>query len=142
MPALDDDREEALAQELAKGATQALAWTNAGYSAKNSNVASVECNKRLKKNPAIRERVEELRAIMRDTEITADFKLDVESLTKLLLEDRLFARQCGQSGAAVSASSALMKLGKLGGENPVGSKDNPLVTVTKIELVPGEKPPA
>lgn len=135
MPALDDDREEALAQELAKGATQALAWTNAGYPAKNSNVASVECNKRLKKNPAIRERVEELRQIARDTIKTEEFKGDIESMTNLLLADRLFARQCGQSGAAVSASSALMKLYKLGGENPVGSKDNPMVHVIERRIV-------
>lgn len=117
MAALSDDREEKLAQEIAKGATQGAAWISAGYSAKNNNVASVECNKLLKKKPEIRERVEELRAIARDEVKVAEFKGDVESMTKLLLEDRQFAQQQGQAGAAVSASATLMKLYKLGGEN-------------------------
>ena len=117
MPALDDDREEKLAQEIAKGAAQADAWISAGYSAKNRNVAAVECNKLLKKKPEIRDRAHELAQIARNEIKVADFKGDVESMTKILLEDRQFAQQQGQAGAAVSASSALMKLYKLGGEN-------------------------
>jgi hypothetical protein len=121
MPALDDDREETIAQELAKGATQAAAWLSAGYSAKNNNVASVECNKLLKKKPEIRERADELRAIARDQIKTEEFIGDVATMTKLLLEDRHFAQQKGQAGAAVSASSALMKLYRLGGENIIAT---------------------
>lgn len=117
MPALDDDREEALAQELAKGRSQAVAYVNAGFSAKNSRVAASAANRLLKQKPQINDRVEELFAIARDNVKVGEFVGDVESMTKLLLEDRAFARQCGQSGAAVSASSALMKLYKLGGEN-------------------------
>lgn len=117
MPALDDDREESLAQELAKGRSQAVAYINAGYSAKNSRVAASAANRLLKQRPYINDRVEELYAIARDTVKVAEFTGDVESMTRLLIEDRNFARQCGQSGAAVSASSALMKLYKLGGEN-------------------------
>lgn len=135
MPALDDDREEALAQELAKGVAQGPAYITAGYSAKNNNVASVNCNRLLKKAKHITERTDELRAIARDTIKTDEFKGDVESMTRLLLDDRAFARTCGQSGAAVSASSALMKLYKLGGENPVGSKDNPMVHVIERRIV-------
>jgi hypothetical protein len=117
MPALDDDQEEALAHELAKGFPQAVAWTNAGYPSKNSNVASVQCNRLLKKKPAINDRVAELVQIARTEIKTEEFKGDVESMTRLLIEDRNFARQKSQPGAAVSASSALMKLYKLGGEN-------------------------
>lgn len=135
MPALDDDKEEALAQELAKGIAQGTAYITAGYPAKNNNVASVNCNRLLKKAKYITERADELRAIARDTIKTDEFKGDIESMTRLLIEDRAFARQCGQSGAAVSASSALMKLYKLGGENPVGSKDNPMIHVIERRIV-------
>ena len=117
MPALANDKEEALAQELAKGATQALAWINAGFPAKNNSVASVQCNKLLKKKPEINQRVDELRAIARDTILTAKFNGSVEELARLLLEDRQFAREQKQAGAAVSASAQLMKLFEKGADN-------------------------
>ena len=122
MPALDDDREEALAQELAKGRSQAVAYVNAGYPAKNSRVAASAANRLLKNKPEINDRVEELYAIARDAVKTAEFMGDLESMAKLLMEDRQFARECKQAGAAVSASSALMKLYKLGGENIIVRK--------------------
>jgi len=127
MPALDDDREESLAQELAKGASQANAYITAGYPAKNNNVAAVNCNRLLKKRKAIAERSEELRIIARTEVKTNEFKGDIESMTKLLLEDREFARDKSQPGAAVSASSALMK------EKPLGDgADNPIHHVHEI----------
>lgn len=140
MAALDDDREEKLAQELAKGASQALAWTNAGYPAKNSNVASVQCNKLLKRKPEINERADELRAIARDTTLTDGFRLDVENVQRLLLNAYSRSEAWRNAGAMVSAAGALAKLGKLGGDNPPGSPDNPFSSVTTIEIVAGEKP--
>lgn len=135
MPALDDDRDERLAQELAKGCTQADAWTRAGFSAKNNNVASVECNKRLKKLPEIKERAEELRAIARDQMLTEEFKADLEGLTKAYLEDRLLARTLGQPSAAVSALNSIAKMRGLMSDTVkhVGDPNQPIVT--RIELV-------
>lgn len=117
MPALDDDREELLAQELAKGATQALAWVNAGYSAKNSNVAAVNCNKLLKKKAEIRQRVDELRAMLRNNELETKFAGDVDSLTSMYLEDRKLAREMGQVSASISALNGIAKLHGLGSES-------------------------
>ena len=137
MPALDIDREEELAQQLAKGATQALAWINAGYPAKNNSVASVQCNKLLKKKPQINERVEELRAIARDTILTAEFKGSVEELARLFLEDRQFAREQKQAGAAVSASAQLMKLFAQGAENTnIGASESVAAFLAAISNQP------
>lgn len=135
MAALDDDRDEALAQELAKGCTQAEAWTRAGFTAKNNNVASVECNKRLKKHPVIRERVDELRAIARDQLLTEEFKADISGLTQAFLADRALARTLGQPSAAVSALNAIAKMHGLMSETMkhIGDPDRPIVT--RIELV-------
>lgn len=116
MPALDDDREERLAQELAKGATQAVAWTNAGYAAKNSGVASSACNRLLKNKPYINERVGELKAIARTEKFDGEFTADVATLTRMLLEDREFATDARSPSARISATSALMKLHGLGSE--------------------------
>lgn len=110
MPALKDDKHEALAQELAKGNSQAVAYINAGFSAKNSRVAASACNRLLKNKPEINARVAELQEIARDQVTTEDFKGDIETLTRMYLEDRLFAKQCGQPGAAVSATNGLAKL--------------------------------
>lgn len=117
MPALDDDREEALAQELAKGAAQGTAYITAGYPAKNNNVASVNCNRLLKKSPAISARAEELRQLARTEAANATFIVDRDSLTKLLMEDRIQAKQLGQVSAAVSAIKEVRALHGIGSEN-------------------------
>jgi len=116
MGALVDPKHETLAQELGKGSTQAAAYLAAGYSGKNNNVASVQCNKLLKKHPEISARVNELKQIARDQIATSDFMGDIETFTRMYLEDRLFAQQCNQPGAAVSATNGLLKLYGLGEE--------------------------
>ncbi len=130
MPALDDDREEALAQELAKGIAQGTAYITAGYSAKNNNVASVNCNRLLKKAKYITERADELRAIARDQMLTEEFKADLEGLTKAYLEDRVLARQLGQPSAAVSALNSIAKMRGLMSDTVkhVGDASNPIIT--------------
>ncbi len=117
MPALDDDKEEAFAQQLAQNATQAVAWVNAGFPAKNSRVAASAANRLLKNRPDINERVGELRAIARQTVLETEFKGSIEELARLLIEDRQFAREHKQAGAAVSASAQLMKLFEKGADN-------------------------
>jgi phage terminase small subunit len=130
VPALDDDREEALAQELAKGIAQGTAYVTAGYSAKNNNVASVNCNRLLKKAKYITERADELRAIARDQMLTEEFKADLEGLTKAYLEDRVLARQLGQPSAAVSALNSIAKMRGLMSDTVkhVGDPANPIIT--------------
>lgn len=117
MPALDDDREEMLAQELAKGNSQAVAYVNAGYSAKNSRVAASACNRLLKNRVEINERVGELRQLSRTAKWNAEFVVNIDSLTKLLMEDREQAKQLGQISAAVSALREVKSLHALGQEN-------------------------
>jgi hypothetical protein len=138
MPALSDDREEALAQELAKGGTQAVAYVNAGYSAKNSRVASSACNRLLKKKPEVNDRIKELQVQARDAVKTGEFNGSLEELARMFLQDRMFAQQVGQAGASVSATSGLMKLFGHGQENHKhgGDPDNPIhIKVSRIELV-------
>jgi len=116
MPALDDDREEALAQELAKGVAQGPAYITAGYSAKNNNVASVNCNRLLKKRPEISQRVGELKTLARTEVLEGEFKADVSTLTRMLLEDRNFATEVRSASARTSATMGLMKLHGMGAE--------------------------
>jgi hypothetical protein len=132
LAALEDDREESLAQELAKNLPQPVAYINAGYPAKDSKVAAAACSRMLRKRPYINARADELRAMLRDDVKYAEFKGDMESMTKLLIEDRQFARDCKQPGAAVSASSALAKLHRLGGDKPPGDPENPIHHVHEI----------
>lgn len=130
MPALDDDREEALAQELAKGFAQGAAYITAGYAAKNNNVASVNCNRLLKKAKYISERADELRAIARDQVLTEEFKADIHGLTKAYLEDRLLARTLGQVSPAIAALNGIAKMHGLLNDTVkhVGDPNNPIVT--------------
>lgn len=117
MAALPDDQEEFLAHELAKGAGQADAWINAGYSAKNKNVASTQCNRLLKKKPEITERAEELKSIAREEALNAEFVASVDNIAKMYLDDRLMARQEKQISAAIQATNGIVKLYGLGSEN-------------------------
>lgn len=116
MPALDDDREEKLAQELAKGCSQAVAWINAGFSAKNSKVAASACNRLLKNQPSINERSTELKSLARTDEYNAAFVVNLDSMTALYMEDRAQAKALGQVGAAISALAGVAKLHGLGSE--------------------------
>jgi len=143
MPALDDDREEALAQELAKGLAQGAAYINAGFSAKNNNVASVNCNRLLKRSPHISQRVGELKTLARTEVLEGEFKADVSTLTKMLLEDRNFATEVRSASARTTATMGLMKLHGLGSETTKhqGDPENPIHhAITRIELVAPEVP--
>ena len=113
MAALPDEKHERLAQLIAKGETQAVAYVNAGFSAKNSRVAASACNRLLKNRPEINDRALELQAIAREKGVeieAATFLGDMATFTRMFLEDRIFAKQCGQPGAAVSATNGLLKL--------------------------------
>ena len=137
MPALEDDREELLAQELAKGASQAAAYIKAGYSAKNNNVAAVNCNRLLKKTPSISQRVGELKAVARTEVFEGEFKADVSTLTKMLLEDRNFATEVRSAAARTTATMGLMKLHGLGSETQklTGDPENPIIHEIRRTIV-------
>ncbi len=116
MPALPDDREEQLAQELAKGASQAVAYVNAGFPAKNSRVAASASNRLLKQKPEINERATELRSLARTDAYNAAFVVNLDTMTALYMEDRAHAKALGQVGAAISALGGVAKLHGLGSE--------------------------
>jgi hypothetical protein len=146
MAALDDDREEMLAQEIAKGVTQAVAWLNAGYSAKDNKVAAAACSRMLKNKPHVTERIGELKSLARTDAYNAEFVVSMDSLTRMLVEDRQQAKQLGQTSAAIAAVNGIAKLHGLGSETQklVGDPNNPVaVKITRIELVaPGHVDPA
>lgn len=135
MPALEEDREEALAQEIAKGVSQAAAYINAGYSAKDNKVAAAACSRLLRNRPSINERVGELKVLLRTSELNEKFKGDVDQLTALFFEDRNLARQLGQPSAAISALNSIAKMHGRMSETVkhVGDPNQPIVT--RIELV-------
>ena len=133
MPVLDDDRHERFAQGLAKGLSQADAYIDAGFKSKNRQSAAVAANSLLKKKPDVKDRVSELEQMAREHMLNAEFKGSIEELAKLFLDDRLFARQQGQAGAAVSASAQLMKLFERGAENIKGDLKVTSITRTIVE---------
>jgi hypothetical protein len=116
VPALEDDREELLAQELAKGGSQAVAYVNAGYSAKNSRVAASAANRLLKQRAYINDRATELKALARTQVLEGEFKADVTGLTRAYLEDRAQAKSLGQVSASIAALNGIVKLHGLGAE--------------------------
>lgn len=75
----------------------------------------------VKKHPEITDRINELQDEARRIILDKHFSGSVEELARLLLDDREFARQQKQAGAAVSASAQLMKLFERGAENVKGS---------------------
>lgn len=101
MPALTNPRHERFVLELAAGKSADEAYQLAGFKANRGNATT------LKAKQSISKRLAELQErAARRTEIT------IERLTEMLLEDRSFAREQGQAGAAVNATE---KLGKLHG---------------------------
>lgn len=117
MPALEDEREERLAQELAKGNTLAASYLNAGFRAKNQNSAASACSQLLKKRPLINERRVELATMLRTNAANSEFVASIDHLTKMLLEDRALAQSLGQISASVSALKEIRTLHGLGSEN-------------------------
>lgn len=99
MPSLENQRHELFAQALAKGKTQAEAYVEAGFKANDANAT------RLNGNDRIRARVAELQQRMAyKSEIT------LERIEQMLIEDREFAREVKQAGAARAATETLAKL--------------------------------
>src|SRR5436305_50420 len=92
MPILDNPRHERFAQELAKGKSQAEAYTEAGFKPNDSNCS------RLNGNERIQARVAELldRVAIR-CEVTAASLIDEAE------EARMLALKLGQPSAAVAA---------------------------------------
>jgi hypothetical protein len=127
MPLLSDDRHERFAQGVVRGLPRGQAYLDAGFHAKNLESAAVQASKMVKKHPEVTDRISELQDEARTILLNAEFKGSIEELAKLFLDDRLFARQQGQAGAAVSASAQLMKLFERGAENVKGQH-----TVTEI----------
>lgn len=96
---LTNARHERFAQELAKGSSASAAYSAAGYKPSDQHAS------RLVRNGKVAARVLELkeRAAVR-AEITA------ADIARQLDEDREFAREKGQSAAAVSATLGKAKL--------------------------------
>jgi predicted transcriptional regulator len=120
MTVLDDDRHERFAQGVVKGLTNGQAYLEAGFKSSNLSSASSQAHKMVKKHPEITDRISELQDEARRIILDKHFSGSVEELAKLLLDDREFARQQKQAGAAVSASAQLMKLFEKGAENVKG----------------------
>lgn len=137
MPALDDDREELLAQEIAKGVSQAVAYVNAGFPAKDNKVAAAACSRLLRNRSHITERIGELRALGRTVLANSEFEATIEGLTRAFLEDRAQAKQLGQVSAGIAALAHIAKMhGRMADTVKLqGDAENPIQTVTRIELV-------
>jgi type III secretion system FlhB-like substrate exporter len=102
MAALANPKHEAFAQDIAKGKTQAEAYEAAGYAPSEQHAS------RLARNGKVKARVAELlEKVAKRTEVT------VESILRDLKEDREFARQNGQSSAAVAATMGRAKVAGL-----------------------------
>lgn len=99
MPALSNPKHELFAQGLAKGKSQAQAYTDAGYGGDETAAC------RLARNVKVLARSTELleRAAVR-TEIT------VADIARQLDEDRAFARDLSQAAAAISATMGKAKV--------------------------------
>lgn len=121
MPVLHDEQHERFAQAVVRGLPRGKAYFEAGFIAKNEQSAAVQASKLVKKFPEINERMDELYAEARAIVLNAEFKGSVEELAKLFLEDREFARNQKQAGAAVSASAQLMKLFEKGADTIKGT---------------------
>lgn len=102
MPALENQRHERFAQELAKGKTATEAYVLAGYKPNDGNAATLKGNQR------ISDRVAELqeRGAVR-TEVT------IESLIREAGELQEAAKEAKQISAAVAALTAKAKLAGL-----------------------------
>jgi phage terminase small subunit len=96
---LKNARQERFAQELAKGKSQLDAYKAAGYRPDRGAAT------RLSANISVATRVEELKA-----RAAAKVEITVADIARQLDEDREFAKECGQAGAAVSASLGKAKV--------------------------------
>lgn len=103
MGALANQRHELFAQAVAKGKSQREAYLSAGYSVR-AEIADVNAS-RLLSDARVSGRVAELQE-----KAAEKVGLTLNDLVKMLSDDRDLARQCEQSGSAVSASMGIAKL--------------------------------
>lgn len=96
---LENTKHEKFAQALAKGASQATAYVDAGYAPSDPHAA------RLARNGKVEARVLELQS-----RAAAKVEFTIADMAKQLDEDREFARKCETPAAAVSASMGKAKL--------------------------------
>lgn len=99
MAALQNHKHELFAQALAKGETADAAYVSAGYRANRGNAATLKANQNVEQRVA---ELQERAAIKVDLTIT--------DIVQMLNEDRALARQCEQSGSAVSATLGMAKV--------------------------------
>lgn len=99
MAALANHKHELFAQALAKGETADAAYVSAGYQENRHNAS------RLKTNETVTARVLELQE-----RAAIKVEMTVADIVTMLVEDRALARECEQSGSAVSASMGIAKL--------------------------------
>ncbi len=99
MPALANAKHERFAQELAKGTYQTEAYTLAGYEHSEANAS------RLTRNDKVMTRVADLKAAAAERMICT-----IHDIAAQLDEDRLFARELEQAGAAISATMGKAKV--------------------------------
>lgn len=99
MPVLANSRHERFAQELAKGASQIEAYTLAGYEPIEANAS------RLIRNDKVMIRVAELKGAAAERAICT-----IHDIAAQLDEDRTFARELENPGAAISATMGKAKV--------------------------------
>lgn len=99
MPALENQRHERFAQELAKGKSATEAYTEAGYRGDRTAAS------RLSSNVNVQTRLSELQATAAEKVVVT-----VEDIARQLDEDRKFARDTGAAAAAVSATMGKAKV--------------------------------
>ena len=120
--ALPNARHEAFAQGIYRGETADKAYQNAGYKPNRGNAT------RLKADESIMKRVAELQDRgQRMSDVT------VESLTKMLMEEREAAHKAGQHSASVSA---IEKVGKLHGLFVEKTENTNTTTIQDISDTP------
>lgn len=89
---------------IVKGETQSTAYEQAGYSLKSNTVAAVAASNLLK-NPNIQKQINDLRARLAEKTL-----IDLDGLTRDLLQIRSAAMAAGSYGPAVSAMVAVAKM--------------------------------
>lgn len=117
MPALENQRHERFAQELAKGNSASEAYVNSGY--KESRSAAC----RLSANVNIAARVAELQG-----KAAQKVVVTIETIAAQLDEDRELAHRVSQPTAAVAASMSKAKLYGLAPDKHIhsGPNDGPI----------------
>lgn len=99
MPALENQRHERFAQEMAKGKSATEAYAKAGYRGDRTAAS------RLSTNVNVQARLSELQAKAAEKAVVT-----VEDIARQLDEDRAFARESGAAAAAVSATLGKAKV--------------------------------